>query len=371
MPGKIDYTRFARRFATRYPLASYITIQINFWILANILLAVIAYLSMMAAAPYLPLRSSAPSRELFVLAIILGAIYGLCQGSIDQYLANRSSLRSNLGHYLIYRLSFSSLLSIGFFWLAYYLIGSGPFSGSAVNYLFWICMIYYLIMNVILLFINQVNTKYGPGILIPLLLGKYARPVEERRIFLFMDLQSSTRLAESLGHIRYSAFIRDSFMDINRLLASYDAEVYQYVGDEIVLSWRMSDPEAGEASIDFFFACEDLFAGKAAEYLQTYGSVPVFKAGIHCGVITAVEIGDVKREIAYHGDILNTAARIQCLCNDHHVKFLASGDFISQIPSSRNFSFNSLGEVTLKGKSVPTELFSITRPGLVTVTAET
>jgi len=365
MTGKTDYTRFARRFATRYPLASYTTIQINFWILANTLLAWIVYLSIMAVAPYLPARTNGAFREMFLFAVILGAIYGLCLGIAEHYVVHRLSLRGNLGHYLIYRLSFSSMLSIGFFWLARYLMAGGSVAGGAATYLFWVCMIYYLIMNVLLIFINQMNTKYGPGILIPLLLGKYAKPVEERRIFLFMDLQSSTALAESLGHIRYSAFIRDSFMDINRLLAEYDAEVYQYVGDEIILSWRLLDPDADAASINFFFACEDRFAMRANEYLRTYGTVPVFKAGIHCGTVTAVEIGDVKREIAYHGDILNTAARIQCLCNDYNAKFLASGDFISQVPASSDFTLKSLGAVTLKGKSLQTKIVSIERPGII------
>ncbi len=42
------------------------------------------------------------------------------------------------------------------------------------------------------------------------------------------------------------------------------------------------------------------------------------------GKVTAVEIGDIKRDIAYHVDTLNTAARIQSVCNEYNKDFLVS-----------------------------------------------
>ncbi len=93
-------------------------------------------------------------------------------------------------------------------------------------------------MMLVINFIIQVNKKFGPGVLVPLLLGQYRNPKEEERAFLFMTLHSSTRIAESLGHFRYSSFIRDCFIDINKVMTNvHDAEVYQYVDDEIVISW--------------------------------------------------------------------------------------------------------------------------------------
>ncbi len=82
--------------------------------------------------------------------------------------------------------------------------------------------------------------------------GKYRSPREEERIFLFMDLKSSTALAESLGHLQYSGFIRDSLMDVNRVLQPFNAEVYQYVGDEIVLSWKTNEGLHNLSCVQFF-----------------------------------------------------------------------------------------------------------------------
>jgi adenylate cyclase len=93
---------------------------------------------------------------------------------------------------------------------------------------------------------------------------------------MFMDLQSSTTIAEELSHLRYSGFIRDSFMDINQVIKKYNAEIYQYVGDEIILSWRMAEGLKELACIQFYFACSEQFANRAAYYEKTYGDVYLF-----------------------------------------------------------------------------------------------
>ena len=214
-------------------------------------------------------------------------------------------------------------------------------------------------MTLVITFITQVNKKYGPGVLVPLLMGKYRQPQEEERIFMFMDLQSSTTIAEQLGHLRYSSFIRDSFMDINQVINNYKAEIYQYVGDEIVLSWRMAEGLTELSCIRFYFACGEQFAQRSAYYNEQYGRVPFFKAGLHGGKITAVEIGEIKRDIAYHGDTINTAARIQSLCNTYQKSLLVSKGFTDYDGFNQQFTSASLGMVTLKGRQEPVELMSV------------
>ena len=102
--------------------------------------------------------------------------------------------------------------------------------------------------------------------MLPLILGKYRVPREEYRVFLFMDLRSSTTIAEEIGHIQYSAFIRDCFSDINFIVFKYRAEVYQYVGDEIVITWLAKDATKDFICLDFFFDCELQFRKRASYY---------------------------------------------------------------------------------------------------------
>ena len=92
---------------------------------------------------------------------------------------------------------------------------------------------------------------------------------------------------------------------------------------------------------------------------NNYGLLPEFKAGAHTGTVTAVEIGEVKRDIAYHGDTLNTAARIQSVCNEYEKNFIVSKELIDKVGPHSNMRTQELGSILLKGKTL--------KVGLVTV----
>ena len=99
--------------------------------------------------------------------------------------------------------------------------------------------VYLMLLGMSLNFLRAVGNRFGHGILINYLLGKYKEPVEENRIFMFIDLNGSTKIAEKLGHTKYSRFLNKCFIDLSSLLPKYDAEIYQYVGDEAVVTWNM------------------------------------------------------------------------------------------------------------------------------------
>ncbi|HSP11881.1 MAG TPA: adenylate/guanylate cyclase domain-containing protein [Salegentibacter sp.] len=197
-------------------------------------------------------------------------------------------------------------------------------------------------------------------ILNPLLYGKYKFPREETRVFMFLDLSCSTKLAEELGHIKYSALIKESFLDIDKMVRKYKAEIYQYVGDEVVLSWPIEKAKNLEY-IDFFFGVEELFRKKEKHYKDKYSIAPVFKAGVHVGVVTAVEVGGIKKDIAYHGDTLNVAARLEGLCKTHSQPLLISEDVYELNNLEKRYYSISLGPQNLKGRSNPVKVYTITK----------
>lgn len=103
------------------------------------------------------------------------------------------------------------------------------------------------------LIILQVNDKYGPGVFRSFLLGKYFHPTREERIFMFLDLRSSTTIAERLGEVRYFNFIKDVFKDATSPIIYAKGEIYQYVGDEIVISWKLDNGIRDANCINCFF----------------------------------------------------------------------------------------------------------------------
>lgn len=207
-------------------------------------------------------------------------------------------------------------------------------------------------------FLKQVNRKFGPGNLRRLLLGKYYHPRRENRIFLFLDLKSSTTHAERLGHQRYSSLIQDCFRDLAVTL-EHRAEVYQYVGDEAVLCWKAGVGLDGLNCLRAFYRFQDQLRMRAPHYERLYGFVPEFKAGGNIGEVTGVEVGEIKREIAFHGDVLNTAARIQALCNEYGEEFLVSEYLRDALPASSDFTFRRIGTIQLRGRQLPLDVYAV------------
>ncbi|HKR06182.1 MAG TPA: adenylate/guanylate cyclase domain-containing protein [Bacteroidia bacterium] len=367
MSRKIDYTTRAVILSGRFPVITYVSIQVNFWIVANILLALILHLQSLLISTAIEIPVSGRLAPTILIAIIFGIVYGVSLGLTDYYLDKKFFRKLPLGKVILFKAAISLsvlilILTLMRFVLYDVLISpmlNFTLKHKSWEYLFYLLLVYYFFMTLMISFINQVNKKYGPGVLVPLLLGKYRNPREEERIFMFMDLKSSTATAEQLGHLKYSSFIRDCFMDINEILLPFRAEVYQYVGDEIVVTWRESEGLKNFTCIRFFFACKKKFLDRSGYYMTQYSFLPDFKAGLHTGKVSAVEIGEIKRDIAYHGDTLNTTARIQSVCNKYNKKLLASEYILNKIKLKNGFKTESLGMIQLRGKTTTIEIASI------------
>jgi len=215
---------------------------------------------------------------------------------------------------------------------------------------FWMVVLFFLLASLVFSFIKISNEKFGRGVFLKMLLGTYRKPKEEKHIFMFLDLKSSTTIAEKLGHIRYSEFIQDCFYDLNMLIDEYSAQVYQYVGDEAVLFWPYEKGTLDARCIDLFFAFQKRLEERKHYYSEKYDWPAEFKAGLHGGMLTIAEVGTIKKELAFHGDVINTTARIQNECNRLNESLLISDKLLSDIEGLHNYSFSLIGNIDLRGK---------------------
>ena len=92
---------------------------------------------------------------------------------------------------------------------------------------------------------------------------------------------------------------------------------------------------------------------------KKYGLAPDFKAGLHVGEVTTGEIGALKKEIFYTGDVLNTTARVQGLCNEHDADLIITSDLLNRLDNPNQWSSEYIGELSLKGKSNPVKLYKM------------
>ncbi len=108
-----------------------------------------------------------------------------------------------------------------------------------------------------------------------------------------------------------------------------------------------------------FFAFQKRLAERGDWYEGAFGVAPEFRGGVEGGVVTATEVGDIKREIAFHGDALNTAARLLELCRDYQRPVLVSGRIQETIAGDPGLATEFQGEITLRGKTVPMAVFGV------------
>ncbi|HMJ48044.1 MAG TPA: adenylate/guanylate cyclase domain-containing protein, partial [Ferruginibacter sp.] len=202
---------------------------------------------------------------------------------------------------------------------------------------------------ILMLFISQVIHLIGKPNFLRLVLGLYHQPHEISRIFMFVDLTGSTSIAEKLTNKAYSAFIRDYFYDVSDAIILFKGTVYQYVGDEIIVTWPMNSKTP--ACIRSFFKMEEIIERKREYYQTKYGIVPEFKAGIHGGQVIVTSVGKQKQEIVYHGDVLNTTARIEKKCTELKQQLLISGDVLHYLNIENEFIVEEKAAIVLRGKT--------------------
>lgn len=313
----------------------------------------------------------------FVLANIIGpAIGGLLGGSVIVFRLNEKYRNKSYAYYLIvsilYFMGFILVLNSVVLFEFYYkdqILNSSNVMREAVNLLLldpyavrnlisWMFIVFFTLHGL------KIYEKFGPDLLFSMFLGKYHRPHEVHRVFMFLDLTNSTPIAEKLGHTRFFALLRDFYNDITDSILNSRGNIYQYVGDEIVVSW----PPVKAVSripncIACFFRIEDAIARNEQYYLREYGLVPSFKAALHQGKVVVGEIGIIKKEIVFSGDILNTTSRMMEQCKLKNQKFIISRDILDITSKSNNkhYSLESLGEMSLRGKLQSVELFGVKR----------
>ena len=219
--------------------------------------------------------------------------------------------------------------------------------------------LFFVVAGLLYLFVKQMSHKFGPGILFQYVTGKYFSPKEEERIFMFLDLKSSTTIAERLSHVLYSKLLQDCFAELTIPVIHSKALIYQYVGDEAVITWNKKDGFTNSNCIKLYFEFNQQLQNKKEYFISSYGVIPEFKAGMSYGLVTVAEVGEVKTEIAYHGDVLNTAARIQGYCGTLNKQLLVSESVAKELEINEELDITPVNEVQLRGKKDKSKIFSV------------
>lgn len=201
----------------------------------------------------------------------------------------------------------------------------------------------------------------GGEVLLGLLTGRYASPQPERRLFLLADLKGSTHLAEALGDLRFHTFLNDVFCDLAEPIAAQGGNIQRYIGDEVIVTWPLKPGgDSVVPALDCVRAMQAALADRAAAYRRRYGAVPELRYALHAGPVVTGEMGDLKREVVFLGDTVNTAARIEQAAKQTGWDVLASAAALAHLQVPEDMVARPLEGLVLKGKSTAIALCAIT-----------
>jgi len=310
------------------------------------------------------------TREL--AAVATGAAMGLGSTWFELRLVPRIVRSSTVGGLLLVRTFFYVTLCTGAIHIVTMsLLGLSEYGGLLGYYRseqyrdfvlggrFLVALVILTLVSFLINFVRQLNRMLGPGTLVSLLLGRYHRPVAEERIFMFLDLNDSTAIAAELGPLRFNEFKNDFFHDIAEPVLETRGQIYQYVGDEAVVTWPNARGLREGNCLRCVFLIGEQIRAQKDRYLARYGRVPEFKAGLHGGPVVTAEIGDIKKDIVHSGDTVNTAARVEARCRPLERRVLVSEALLSRCQVPPELVIEDMGEQELRGRAEAVRLYSV------------
>ena len=208
--------------------------------------------------------------------------------------------------------------------------------------------------------LRQASKVIGERTFRDIALGRYHHPRTEERFFLFVDITGSTPLAERIGPDAIHRFLNHVFQIASDPIDDHGGEVYQYVGDEMVVTWTVPDGRASARPLACFFAIERAITEAAGDFEREFGVVPRLRAALHAGPVITGEVGGSRRSIVFHGDVMNTTSRIENATRDLQRSFLASEDALNCLEGIEAYTVLDLGPQQLRGRAAPLRVYAVT-----------
>lgn len=196
----------------------------------------------------------------------------------------------------------------------------------------------------------------GIETLFHLMIGTYHRPVVEQKVLVFIDINNSTGLAETLGALQIKSFVGKFLFDISRPITNFGGEIYLYKGDGLIAIWDWHEAVRNNKilrAIDAVFATVERERGA---YLAQFEMAPTFRIGVHGGDVVVSEQGDTKRSIGIYGSTINIASRMEEAAKAHGVACAISGD-VARALSDPSMRLHQIGFERIKGIEAEIPIF--------------
>lgn len=301
------------------------------------------------------------TKDFYISQVIVGFVFGVLIGLLEEITSHRRYVTTSLR--LQFLVKFLGIVFIVFVMVSVMLVIHDLKAEDLKTLIKQKEISSPLILSFIVAFTVmtyfQIEKLIGKNMLANYLKGRYRRPKKEIRVFMFLDLKSSTTISEKLGNDSYYSFLNDAIYEMSASIIETKAEIYQYVGDEIVFTWPLEKGIRNNNCLRLYEKISEQLEIKKSYFQKNYGYQPKFKAAMHAGIVLAAEIGHIKKDIVYSGDVLNTTARMESLCNKYQADILISKSLLNLLDNKHEIIYEDLGAISLKGKDEKLELIKI------------
>lgn len=257
---------------------------------------------------------------------------------------------------IVTTICFTRSLENGVSFLAY--LRGEQFQHFLVEEDFVVIALYTLSAVCVVITTRQISRKMGPGVLFNYVIGKYRKPKREYRIFLAIDLQQSTAIAEKLGEISYHEFLKRYFYDLTFSIAAHGGSVYRYVGDQVVVSWLLDTGLKNSNAVRCFFSAKEIMKHQEKYYQGNFGVLPLFRGVLDMGEVLTAEVGFDKQQLVFYGDVLQRLTEMEKICKREHQDVIVSEFLAVPLRQNRDFDFMVLAQLD-QPESPPVQLLTV------------
>lgn len=210
--------------------------------------------------------------------------------------------------------------------------------------------LYAVAVTAAIIFVSRVRELLGRDVFLSLLTGRYRNPMQEERVFLFVDLVGSTAFAEEHGDLKTQEFLGAVFGALAEPVRRHKGAIDDYIGDAAIITWPLRRGVKNANCVRCVFNILADIEANSEMWLKSYGRVPRLRAALHGGSIVTAEIGVDHHKIAYFGDTVNTTSRLESLCKTLERQVLISSDLATRMELPETIIREDLGEHAVRGR---------------------
>lgn len=210
-------------------------------------------------------------------------------------------------------------------------------------------------------FIRQSFAEYVPPTVVrELLLTPERQSLRGQRreiTMMFTDVTEFTSLSEGLEAQQLGLLINDYLDGLCQVLFDFDGTMLKFMGDGTFAIFNAPTDQSDHAERAVRCALRiDTFAqGFKAQQAGRASGFGITRIGLHTGEAAVGTYGSLARkEYGAMGDAVNTASRLESLNKYFGTRMIVSAATVERCST---IAFRPLGEVILKGKSIPTPIF--------------